>query len=351
MKAPYYVAGVYVEITSICNLRCIHCYNDSGKEKNEISVEAFQNILEAYNNTEFSLAISGGEPLLHPKFWELVKLAKEKGISDILIITNGTQITEDIAKKLAEYDISVQISLNGINAETHDQICGKGAFEKTIKGIEYLINAGHKDIVIRSMIAKCNKTQLLEFIDTMSKKNISTISFGNISVQGRGVDNKDSLCMSTEENEKILEMLRENEITKAAEEKGIRIDIPGASYNSGCPILHPSEKEIPITPRIDAKGNVYLCQSFEGEVYSFGNVYDSKLTDIMDSLAFDNFIKFCQMSLCYMQDCNSCVWQNVCGRGCIAEAASRGALQFTDGHCEYRNKQYADKLIKERSWN
>lgn len=111
MKAPYYVAGVYVEITSICNLRCIHCYNDSGKEKNEISVEAFQNILEAYNNTEFSLAISGGEPLLHPKFWELVKLAKEKGISDILIITNGTQITEDIAKKLAEYDISVQISL------------------------------------------------------------------------------------------------------------------------------------------------------------------------------------------------------------------------------------------------
>ena len=52
MKAPYYVAGVYVEITSICNLRCIHCYNDSGKEKNEISVEAFQNILEAYNNTE-----------------------------------------------------------------------------------------------------------------------------------------------------------------------------------------------------------------------------------------------------------------------------------------------------------
>ena len=50
----------------------------SGKEKNEISVEAFQNILEAYNNTEFSLAISGGEPLLHPKFWELVKLADER---------------------------------------------------------------------------------------------------------------------------------------------------------------------------------------------------------------------------------------------------------------------------------
>ncbi len=350
MKAPYYIAGIYVEITSICNLKCIHCYNDSGKEKNEISIEGFENILETYSNKEFSLSISGGEPLLHPKFWELIKLAKEKGISDILIITNGTQITEEIAKKFVEYDISAQISLNGISEEVHDQICGTGAFKKTIKGIENLINAGLENIVIRSMIAKCNKSQLLEFIDTMSRKKISTISFGTISVQGRSTNNKDLLCMSTEENEKILEMLKEHEITKAAKEKGIKIDLPGASYNSGCPILHPSEERVPIVPRIDAKGNVYMCQSFDGEVYSFGNIYKKKLTDIMDSSEFDNFIKFCQMSLCYMNDCVSCVWQNVCGRGCIAEAANRGSLQFTDGHCGYRSKKFADKLIKEQAW-
>ncbi len=349
MKTPYYIAGAYVEITSVCNLKCIHCYNDSGKEKNEISVESFQNILAAYDNKEFSLTISGGEPLLHPKFWELIMLAKEKGVSDILIITNGTQITEEIAKKFVEYDISVQLSLNGISEDIHDQICGKGAFKKTIKGIEHLTNAGHKNIVIRSMIAKCNKSQLVEFIDVMSKKKVSTISFGTISVQGRSITNKNALCMSTEENEKILEMLKGHKITKEAEKKGIKIDLPGASYNSGCPILHPSEEKVPITPRIDSKGNVYLCQNFGGEEYSFGNIYNDKLTDIMDSSAFNSFIKFCQMSLCYMHDCASCVWQNVCGRGCIAEAANRGSLQFTDGHCEYRKKEYADKLINEKT--
>lgn len=346
MKAPYYIAGAYVEITSLCNLKCIHCYNDSGKEKNEISVESFQNILAGHDNKEFSLTISGGEPLLHPKFWELIMLAKEKGISDILIITNGTQITEEIAKKFVEYDISVQISLNGISEDIHDQICGEGAFKKTINGIEHLINAGHKNIVIRSMIAKCNKSQLLEFIDTISKKKISTISFGTISVQGRSINNKDTLCMSTEENEKILEMLREHKITKEAKKNGIKIDVPEASYNSGCPILHPSKEAVPLSPRIDSKGNVYLCQSFAGEVYSFGNIYKNKLTDIMDSPTFDDFIRFCQMSLCYMHDCASCVWQNMCGRGCIAEAANQVSLQFTDGHCEYRKKEFADKLIK-----
>lgn len=351
MKAPYYLAGVYVEITSICNLKCIHCYNDSGKEKNEISIEGFQNILETSIGKDFSLTISGGEPLLHSKFWELIKLAKEKGVSDILIITNGTQITEEIAKKFAEYDISAQISLNGISEDVHDQICGKGSYKKTIKGIEHLINVGHKNIVVRSMIAECNKAQLLEFIDTMSKKRISTISFGTISVQGRSVYNKDVLCLSTEENENILKMLKGHKTIKEAEGRGIKIDLPGASYNSGCPILHPNEEQIPLTPRIDTKGNVYLCQSFVGEVYSFGNIYKNKLTDIMISQRFDDFIKFCQMSLCYMNDCVSCVWQNVCGRGCIAEAANRGALQFVDGHCEYRKKEFANKLIKEQTQN
>ncbi len=102
------------------------------------------------------------------------------------------------------------------------------------------------------MIAKCNKSQLLEFIDRMSRKNISTISFGTISVQGRRTNTKDLLCMTTEENEKILDLMKEHEITKATMVKVIELDLPGASYNSGCHILYPSEERVAIVPRLDA---------------------------------------------------------------------------------------------------
>ena len=41
----YILNGCYIEITSNCNLRCIHCYNESGELRDQISVEAFKNVL------------------------------------------------------------------------------------------------------------------------------------------------------------------------------------------------------------------------------------------------------------------------------------------------------------------
>ena len=45
----YRLDGCYIELTSRCNLRCKHCYNDSGELKEEISEQAFQNILNCYD--------------------------------------------------------------------------------------------------------------------------------------------------------------------------------------------------------------------------------------------------------------------------------------------------------------
>lgn len=63
----YRLDGCYIELTSRCNLRCKHCYNDSGELKEEISEQAFQNILNCYDrDIEPYISFSGGEPLLHP---------------------------------------------------------------------------------------------------------------------------------------------------------------------------------------------------------------------------------------------------------------------------------------------
>lgn len=60
----------------------------------------------------------------------------ESGIlaRNILLITNATCITDDVANMLAEKHVSVQVSLNGSRAELHDSICGKGNFERTMAG-------------------------------------------------------------------------------------------------------------------------------------------------------------------------------------------------------------------------
>lgn len=155
----YILNGCYIEITSNCNLRCIHCYNESGELRDQISVEAFKNVLGCYDNPKkASITLSGGEPLLHPQVWKFIDMMLESGIlaRNILLITNATCITDDVANMLAEKHVSVQVSLNGSRAELHDSICGKGNFERTMAGLQRLLSKHANMVIVRNMMNKQN---------------------------------------------------------------------------------------------------------------------------------------------------------------------------------------------------
>ena len=94
----YELAGCYIEITSRCNLRCKHCYNESGELRKELDLQAFLNAYDGIPDTEeCSITLSGGEPLLHPQVWEFIDRIQKRKSTKNLIITNATLITEDIA--------------------------------------------------------------------------------------------------------------------------------------------------------------------------------------------------------------------------------------------------------------
>ena len=155
----YILNGCYIEITSNCNLRCIHCYNESGELRDQISVEAFKNVLGCYDNPKkASITLSGGEPLLHPQVWKFIDMMLESGIlaRNILLITNATCITDDVANMLAEKHVSVQVSLNGSRAELHDSICGKENFERTMAGLQRLLSKHANMVIVRNMMNKQN---------------------------------------------------------------------------------------------------------------------------------------------------------------------------------------------------
>ena len=131
----YELKGAYVELTSECNLRCLHCYNESGVLRSLLSEKEYKNILDSIpEGLETSVTLSGGEPLLHPLIWNFISELDKKDYGKKLMITNATLISPDIAKRLKEHDISIQVSLNGSCPESHDQLCGKGNFERTMRG-------------------------------------------------------------------------------------------------------------------------------------------------------------------------------------------------------------------------
>lgn len=89
LSSNYKLTGCYIEIISNCNLRCLHCYNESGTSNEIMSMRAFKNAVGSIpsNDKDADITISGGEPLLHPEVWKFIEVIDKKNIGDSLIIT------------------------------------------------------------------------------------------------------------------------------------------------------------------------------------------------------------------------------------------------------------------------
>lgn len=342
----YDLKGCYIEITSRCNLRCLHCYNESGELNGEIAYERFKKIVDEFTEEETEITISGGEPLLHPHIWDFVKYLGEKNFKNSLLITNATLLDHDAAKKLCEYNMPVQVSVNGINAEEHDAICGNGNFDRTMRGIDHLMEVHHPRIVIRCMVSAQNYNHIEDFILKMSEK-AHVVVLGFLSEMGRGKKNKNVIGLDALKKHELIQKLKESEKIKRLKKEGKRISIPEECFNGGCPLIHPAENKIPFSPRINSKGQVFLCQAFDDVNYAIGNINESGLRDIVKSDKLCHLVNFLNMGLHYIPECQKCVWKTDCGRGCIAQAVERGSVQQTDGDCDIRKLIYGQNLINE----
>ncbi|MEA1913624.1 MAG: radical SAM protein [candidate division WOR-3 bacterium] len=129
-----------------CNLRCKGCYAASGAEfKEKLSWDVLTKIIdqgrELWGMRFF--VISGGEPLLYRDNGNTIfDLYKKYDDSYFLMYTNGTLINKEVAKKMAELgNITPAISVEGMKKET-DWRRGKGVFEKIIRAMGNLKEAG-----------------------------------------------------------------------------------------------------------------------------------------------------------------------------------------------------------------
>lgn len=136
---------VYLELTHRCNLSCVYCYNDSGPSRGVgLTGECARSLLEEFRRLGvFYVSFTGGEPLVRNDTLDLIDLAGQFGIRQILA-TNGTVITDRICERLARSGISqVQVSLDAADGATHDRLRGlPGAFGRTIAGIKLLVQYG-----------------------------------------------------------------------------------------------------------------------------------------------------------------------------------------------------------------
>lgn len=133
-----------IEVTTHCNLHCLHCFVYSRKTgPASISHALVLKILrEGYDGGYRRLHLTGGEPLLWEGLLGTLDDAMSLGYSSILINTNGTLLSKNMCARLSNCDkVSISVSLDG-SAKYHDRLRGYGQYEKAMWGIENALDAG-----------------------------------------------------------------------------------------------------------------------------------------------------------------------------------------------------------------
>jgi len=159
------ISGV-LELTSRCNLNCLHCYlgpqEEQRKKRNlEMSTEkVFDVIDQICAEGCLYLVITGGDPMIRQDFPEIYRYARENGLI-VSVFCDGILVNNTIIELFQDYPpFKVDISMYGATAETYERITQvPGSFPKFIDGVNRLAEAGIS-FSLKTVLMTINKHEL-----------------------------------------------------------------------------------------------------------------------------------------------------------------------------------------------
>ena len=310
------------ETTAACNLRCSYCRAEASlkPDPQELSTEEALSFLESIAPLQPMLILSGGESLLRPDIFFLARHAASLGMR-VSLASNGTLITPELADEISLSGISrVSISLDAAGPVGHDEMRGRGSFERSMQGIDCL--RGRIDFQINHTITGRRKSDIAAMFSLAEKLGARALHFFFLVATGRGREEEQ---LSGEEQENILQ---EIDLARAASPLEVqvtcapqyaRLSKPGKRRGGGC-----------LAGRsfifVSRKGDVYPCGYLPIKV---GSIREKDFKEIWESSP--ELLALRERAL--KGKCGSCRYMEICG-GCRARSyALSGDFLGPDPSC------------------
>ena len=265
-----------LELTFNCNFACKFCYNPIEREGQERKKNVLENEKPLAKDEIFDLlkqlrecgvlyfTLTGGEPLVHPHFWEIARKCKELAFV-LRIFSNGALIGEKEVKKLSELCPNcLEISLYGASEKSYENSCGRGdSFNKVIKALNLLKKEGI-NVYLKCMLTSATENEMDEIQDIADNLGFPLNWDPHLEISDDGED----YPLKMRASKKAIERLYNESKFKVGSspfEGGERI----STCNIGKNLIH-----------IDPYGNIFPCVEWRE---SIGNVKRDKIKDLWEN--------------------------------------------------------------------
>lgn len=329
------------EITNSCNLSCRHCRMDIDNI-HFMTLDLIENVLEFATknaNRNFEVVISGGEPLLHPDFKNILNTLKQFGADNISLTTNGILLNQDHIEYISNLNFKrfiVSVSLDSDIEEEHNKLRqNNNAFQNAVNALKLITNNKNN---IQSCIRATIQPNKISFLDNYVKLALAfkcnRISFSSVYPAGNALNNEE-LFMTQAENRYLLDNIYK-----------LKQKYNGDIYiNTNDPLkclmenneMHYNDSNIKIDGcpagivsfTVKASGDIMPCPFLNEIILNASHISAS---NIAKKYSNSNFIRS-MLDRKFVGKCQKCSRKYSCG-GCRARAlAFNGNIWSDDPYC------------------
>lgn len=353
-----------IDVTKRCNFNCLYCFrnlNDNRIIDNNVLKDICEYVLKVVKQRKLknvTVQIWGGEPILALDKLEYVyNFFQNTNINlKIDIETNGSLISDSIARKLYNMNVDVGVSLDGVKKHQDIQrrlLNGKSSNGMVKRGIKNLQKYYGEHISGISVITKYNYKDISKIIGYfVNELKISSMKFNLVKDNPNA--NEDRIGLTINEVREFANKLFDvvelyNLMGIKFSEGNIQMRINNLNErgkNSYC--ISNGCKGGKNLLSIDMNGDIYPCEMMDYKNVKLGSIYDNGKISTNDKLI--NQLKEAKKNNVYFKKkinrkCKACPWQYYCKGGCTSRIIySEGKMKYDELECEF-NKTIYERII------
>lgn len=189
-------------ITGKCNYNCRHCFMaaDNARLMREFSREEWKKLIEDFEECGIqTITLTGGEPLLHPDFLDIMREIYRRGMVVMDLNTNGSLITPEILEEFRKMGAEPRIKISFDCLGHHDWMRGReGAEQEAMRAIDLCLEWGFQ-VMVQTCIHRYNLDTLFDTAVLMAKKGVTKMRIIRTSESPRWEENAGDACLGIEE--------------------------------------------------------------------------------------------------------------------------------------------------------